>query len=85
MFTFFSLSAQVLYVARADHEGGKFPGTFLPIWGHAKVAWGGVVHKKENYEVINQLMINDQLINLLSNHNHVTDYQMSNQMHYCTS
>ncbi|XP_023342813.1 uncharacterized protein LOC111712445 [Eurytemora carolleeae] len=43
---------QGVYIGRAEHEGGKFPGTFLPALEKAFIAWGGKVHHKDHYEVL---------------------------------
>ena len=48
---------QGVYIGRAEHEGGKFPGTFLPALEQAFIAWGGKVHHKDHYEVIPKTLL----------------------------
>ena len=40
-----------LYVGRARHEGALIPGKIVPSHGVCYVAWGGVEHGKNEYEV----------------------------------
>ena len=41
----------ILYVGRAEHQGGMFPGTLIPHKGVAHIAWGGHTIEKNNYQV----------------------------------
>jgi len=40
-----------LYVARADHAGGKIPGKFSVASGKVYIPWNCVEHEKTEYEV----------------------------------
>lgn len=40
-----------LYVGRASHEGALIPGKIVPSHGVCYVAWGGLEHGKEEYQV----------------------------------
>ena len=40
-----------LYVGRAEHMGGVFPGTLVPTLGVAHIPWGGVNYEKKSYQV----------------------------------
>ena len=41
----------ILYVGRAEHNGGMFPGTLIPHKGVAHIAWGGHTVEKKSYQV----------------------------------
>jgi hypothetical protein len=41
-----------LYIGRARHEGALIPGKIIPSHGVCYVAWGGVEHGKNEYEVL---------------------------------
>ena len=45
----------LLYVGRAYHEGGLFPGKVNPDHKCCYIAWGGEEHIKEEYEVNSEL------------------------------
>jgi len=47
----------ILYVARADHVGGKIPGKFSVTTGKAYIPWNSTEHEKDEYEVKTQQMI----------------------------
>ena len=40
------------YVVRAQHEGGIYPGTFLPQLGELDIPWKGQVISKSKYQVL---------------------------------
>ena len=40
-----------LYIGRAEHMGGVFPGTLVPTLGVAHIPWGGVNYEKKAYQV----------------------------------
>jgi hypothetical protein len=40
-----------LYIGRARHEGALIPGKVVPSHGVCYVAWGGMEHGKNEYEV----------------------------------
>ena len=40
-----------LYVGRAEHNGGMFPGTLVPDKGVAHIPWGGQNFQKKDYQV----------------------------------
>lgn len=46
-----SETGEVIYVARAEHEGAIIPGKFVPSHGVTYIAWGGAEHAKPEYEV----------------------------------
>eukprot|EP00092_Neocalanus_flemingeri_P015416 GFUD01016684.1.p1 GENE.GFUD01016684.1~~GFUD01016684.1.p1 ORF type:complete len:183 (-),score=61.14 GFUD01016684.1:141-689(-) len=41
-----------LYVGRAEHEGGLFPGKVNPEHNCCYIAWGGGEHSKEEYDIL---------------------------------
>lgn len=43
---------EVLYVARARHEGALLPGKLVPSHGVTYVAWSGAEHPHDEYEVL---------------------------------
>ena len=40
------------YVVRAQHEGGLYPGTFLPQLGELDIPWRGQTISKSQYQVL---------------------------------
>ena len=40
------------YVVRAPHEGGIYPGTFLPQLGEVDIPWRGQTISKSKYQVL---------------------------------
>ena len=40
-----------LYIGRAQHDGGVFPGTLVPQKGVAHIPWGGLNYEKKEYQV----------------------------------
>ena len=46
-----------LFVGRAEHEGGVFPGTLVPALGVAHIPWGGVNYEKKTYQVNHFLVL----------------------------
>ena len=40
-----------LYIGRAEHNGGMFPGTLVPDKGVAHIPWGGKNFQKKDYQV----------------------------------
>ena len=46
-----------LFVGRAEHEGGVFPGTLVPALGVAHIPWGGVNYEKKTYQVKHLLVL----------------------------
>ena len=55
------------YVVRAQHEGGIYPGTFLPQLGEVDIPWRGQVITKSNYQVLRRNIIQcHRLYNLIS-------------------
>ena len=40
-----------VYVGRAGHAGGLYPGTLLPHRGLVHIPWGGDTQDKEEYQV----------------------------------
>ncbi|KAL0279187.1 UNVERIFIED_CONTAM: hypothetical protein PYX00_000797 [Menopon gallinae] len=45
-------SGEVLYIARAEHEGALLPGKCVPSHGVTYVPWGGGEHGKPEYEIL---------------------------------
>jgi len=45
-----------LYVARANHEGGKIPGKYNTRTRTAQIPWGGGEHEKLEYEILSGVM-----------------------------
>jgi len=43
---------EILYVARARHEGALIPGKLVPSHGVTYIAWGGGEHPHQEYEVL---------------------------------
>merc|ERR1712168_1681690 len=41
-----------LYIGRAEHDGGVFPGTLVPQKGVAHIPWGGLNYEKKEYQVL---------------------------------
>lgn len=46
------VGGELIYVARAAHEGALLPGKLVPSHGAAYVAWGGRENPKDSYEVL---------------------------------
>lgn len=44
-------TGEMLYIARAEHEGALIPGKCVPSHGVTYVPWGGGEHGKAEYEV----------------------------------
>ena len=42
---------QAIYIGRAEHSGGVFPGTLYPDLGVAHIPWGGQNYEKSDYQV----------------------------------
>ena len=40
------------YVVRAQHDGGIYPGTFLPQLGEVDIPWRGQIISKSKYQVL---------------------------------
>ena len=49
------------YVVRAQHEGGIYPGTFLPQLGELDIPWRGQVISKSKYQVLRRNTILETL------------------------
>ena len=46
-----------IYLARAEHDGGIYPGTFLSDEGVVDIPVGGQVISKSNYQVISKTLL----------------------------
>ena len=46
-----------LYIGRAEHNGGMFPGTLVPDKGVAHIPWGGKNFQKKDYQVCKILFL----------------------------